>query len=81
MYFNFSLICILRFFRWNPIDERRIRKIFDTKMSNSFKGKIQKIYTMINMPRYWHIGNQRVLMRNPIGPRKTGHRIVVDVDK
>ncbi|KAL3825950.1 hypothetical protein ACJIZ3_021979 [Penstemon smallii] len=43
--------------------------------------KIQKRYTMINMPRYWHIGNQRNSMRCPDGPRKTVHQIVVDVAK
>ncbi|KAL3849663.1 hypothetical protein ACJIZ3_011545 [Penstemon smallii] len=70
-----------RFFRWNPIDDRRIRKIFYHKMSKYFKGKIQKLYMMINMPRYWNIGKQRNSMRCPDGPRKMGHQIVVDVAK
>ncbi|KAL3814470.1 hypothetical protein ACJIZ3_015738 [Penstemon smallii] len=70
-----------RFFRWNPINDGEIRRIFDTKMSNSFKGKIQKLYKTTNIPRYWNIGNRRISRRFPNRPRKTGHRIVVDVDK
>ncbi|KAL3832811.1 hypothetical protein ACJIZ3_007547 [Penstemon smallii] len=51
------------FFRWNLRDDRRIRKIFDHKMSKAYKYKI--------------IGTQRNTLKYPNGLRKIGHQIVM----